>query len=62
MRLLWTEKPWEKLADSQRGGQVDDPEHFDLDAYYILVRFLLNPELIAVNKLKIHPLAMQGDL
>lgn len=57
-----SEKPWEKLADSQRGGQVDDPEHFDLDAYYILVRFLLNPELIAVNKLKIHPLAMQGDL
>ncbi len=36
--------------------------HFDLDAYLILIRFLLNPELIKQHQLQITPLTHQlGD-
>ena len=33
-----------------------DPKDFDLDTYLILIRFLLNPELMNLNKLSVHPL------
>jgi DNA polymerase-3 subunit epsilon len=31
-------------------------EQFDLDTYFILIRFLLNPKLMTLNGLKVHPL------
>lgn len=37
-------------------GTTPVAEHFDLDTYFILVRFLLKPETMHLNGLKIHPL------
>ena len=35
---------------------LNEPEDFDLDTYFILIRFLLNTELMSLNRLKVYPL------
>ncbi len=40
----------------------DQDDRFDLDIYFILVRFLVNQENMAMNHLKVHHLIHQPDL
>ena len=35
--------------------------NFDLDIYHILLRFLIKPEQLRINQLKVHPLQRMGD-
>ena len=46
-----------EIQSTQRG--VD--QHFDLDIYFILVRFLVDAEKIALNNLKLWPLTCNSD-
>jgi len=45
------------VADSVRD---DSDDRFDLDIYFILVRFLADSEKIAMNHLKIWPLTTES--
>lgn len=48
------------LSDSIENRPVTADENFDLDTYFILVRFLLNPEKLQLNNIKLWPLGV-GD-
>jgi DNA polymerase-3 subunit epsilon len=49
----------EMKVHSAQQNDVHEINQFDLDTYFILIRFLLNPELMRINRLTVHPLSSQ---
>lgn len=47
---------------TQSGNAAIQAEDFDLDLYLIMVRFMLNPELMQQNRLRILPLSRAADI
>ena len=41
----------------QKNTVYEETECFDLDMYFILIRFLMNPEMMKINRITVHPLA-----
>ena len=57
---LGERRPIPQLSEIQATGRGVD-QYFDLDIYFILVRFLVDAEKIALNNLKIWPLTCSSD-
>ena len=54
------QRPIAQLSENESTERGVD-QHFDLDIYFILVRFLVDVEKIALNNLKIWPLTCRLD-
>ena len=54
------QRPIAQLSENESTERAID-QHFDLDIYFILVRFLVDTEKIALNNLKIWPLTCNSD-
>ena len=54
------QRPIAQLSENESTERGVD-QNFDLDIYFILVRFLVDAEKIALNNLKIWPLTCSSD-